>query len=342
MLDRLIGLSKDNSAEGRRELLHAVTDLFLLDEAPAGTAKQHYSDIAVQALRSVGDDDRAAYARRVAGESTLPRSLASKLANDPVIAVASVVLKLSPVLTDADLAAVAVTHSAQHLVAIAQRATLSETVTDVLVQRGDRNVLRTVSGNDGARFSEKGMTDLLDRSEGDEQIVGNLTRRESQLTPVQVVRLQRIASQVAAAPNAALANAQPYTPERRQAQERRFEVRLLVADIQKGNRSLDEVVELLAEEDRAFDLAQVLSATAGVPNVQCLKVLLDADVTGIAVACRAVGLGHDAFKAVLALRASRLDLSSRQVERDAAIYVDLPEEVAERTMRFLQVRASVS
>ncbi|HEY8381994.1 MAG TPA: DUF2336 domain-containing protein [Microvirga sp.] len=342
MLDRLIGLSKDSSATGRRELLNAVTDLFLVEPAPTEIVKEHYSDIAVQALNQVTERDRADYATRVAAEKTLPRTIATTLAADPAAAVASVVLRLSPVLTDADLAAVAVTHSAQHLLAIAQRTSLSETVTDVLVQRGDRAVLRTVSGNDGARFSQRGMTGLLDRSEGDETIVENLVRRSHQLTPDQAIRLQRIADQVGSAPPAdGLAGAKPFTMERRQAQERRLEVKLLIADVQRGLKTVSDVIELLANDDRAFDLAQVVSVFAGIPNVQCLKVLLEPDVSGIAVACRSIGLTPAAFRSVLQLRAARLNQSGRQVEQDAQTYTTLPGEVAERTMRFLQVRSKV-
>jgi hypothetical protein len=342
MLDRLIGLSRDTSAEGRRELLHAVTDLFLVESEPSETVREHYSDIAVEALGRVHEGDRAAYASRVAGEATLPRSVATRLAGDPAIAVASIVLKLSPVLTDADLAAVAVTHSAQHLLAIAQRATLSETVTDVLVQRGDRAVLRTVSGNDGARFSPRGISGLIDRSDGDEQIIVNLVKRTDQLTPEHASRVQRIAGQIGALQGGALDGAQPFTPERRQAQERRFEVRLLIADVQKGLRTVSEVVETLAAEDRAFDLAQVVSVVAGIENVQCLKALLEPDASGIAVACRNIGITAEAFRAVLSLRASRLHQSEYQVDKDALMYDSLPSEVADRTMRFLQVRSKVS
>jgi uncharacterized protein (DUF2336 family) len=341
MLDRLISLSKDSSAAGRRELLHAVTDLFLVEAEPNEAARDDYSHIALQALSHLDEGDRAAYATRVAAEPVVPRQVATRLANDPAAAVASVVLRLSPVLTDADLASVAVTHSAQHLVAIAQRATLSEKVTDILVERGDRAVLRTVSGNEGAKLSEQGLTGLIDRSTGDDQIFENLVRRTRQFTPEHAIRLQRIADQVTASAARDLADAQPFTQERKQAQERRLQVRLLVADIQKGLRSVSEVVEALCLDDRAFDLAQVASALSGIPSVQCLKVLLEPDASGIAVACRSIGVTPQAFRAVLDLRAARLGQSARQIERDLAVYRDLPAEVADRTLRFLSVRTKV-
>jgi uncharacterized protein (DUF2336 family) len=341
MLDRLISLSKDPSATGRRELLHAVTDLFLVEPEPNDAAKDDYSHIALQTLGHLGEGDRAAYAKRIAAENTMPRQVATKLANDPAAAVATVVLRLSPVLTDADLAAVAVTHSTQHLLAISQRTSISEKVTDILVQRGDRDVLQTVSGNDGAKLSDRGLSGLLERSAGDDRIFENLVRRTSQFTPEQGIRLQRIADQVTASAARDLAEATPFTVERKQAQERRLEVKLLVADIEKGRRSPSEVVEMLAADDRAFDLAQVVSAISGVPSVQCLKVLLDPESTGIAVACRSIGVSPEAFRAVLDLRAARLGRSGKQLDKEVAAYADLPAEIADRTLRFLSVRSKV-
>jgi uncharacterized protein (DUF2336 family) len=44
---------------------------------------------------------------------------------------------------------------------------LPEPVTDVLVTRGDRDVARSVTANDGARFSEAGFLNLIKRSEND-------------------------------------------------------------------------------------------------------------------------------------------------------------------------------
>ena len=69
------------------------------------------------------------------------------------------------------------------MIAIAGRATLSENVTEVLVRHGNREVLLTVSQNDGARFSHDGVSGLLDRAVGDKQILASLARRKHEFTP---------------------------------------------------------------------------------------------------------------------------------------------------------------
>ena len=59
----------------------------------------------------------------------------------------------------------------------------------------------------------------------------------------------------------------------RKARERRLEVRLLIADLKDGKRTIDDVVELLVRDDRAFDLAQVVSSFSDIPNTQALRAL---------------------------------------------------------------------
>ena len=335
MLEQLARLSRDSSAEGRRTLLNAVTDLFLVEEQPSDTLQDHYSAIASDALGRIGLDDRSSYAQRVASSPNLPRTVATRLARDPEAAVASVVLSLSPVLTDADLASIAVTHSPQHLLAIAGRPLLSANVTDVLVDRGDEAVLRKVSENAGAEFSDAGMAGLVRHAESDHVLLETLVRRK-QNAHDHAERLQRIAHELM--PPTGMDSPVPFTAERRQAQARKLELRVLVAEVRSGARQVDEVVHLLSSEDRAFDLAQLIGAVSGIPDAQVLKALLEFDVSGIAVACRSIGLGEAAFRALLALRRTRLRQSQAQVNQDAVAFDELPNDVSERAMRFLQVR----
>jgi uncharacterized protein (DUF2336 family) len=62
----------------------------------------------------------------------------------------------SPLLDDPTLVDIARGRGQEHLAAISGRATLSPSVTDVIVRRGDRDVVRNVAANAGAQFSEYG------------------------------------------------------------------------------------------------------------------------------------------------------------------------------------------
>ncbi|RXT19286.1 MULTISPECIES: DUF2336 domain-containing protein [unclassified Bosea (in: a-proteobacteria)] len=338
MLQSLSRMPAEMSSESRRKLLNAVTDLFLLDADPSEESREHYGDIALRSLPHLDAESRREYADSVAETATLPHPVAMSLANDTNSEVARLVLRLSPVLTDTDLAAIAISQTQEHLAAIAERARLSEGVTDILVERGDSTVLRSVSGNEGAQFSDHGFDRLLQRG-GDDAAVGDALARRSDLSPQRAERVLRIVEQMS--DPAAEASSHQATMMARQARQQRREVRLLIADLQAGARSLDEVVTMLAEEDRAFHLAQVIATRADVSNEQALRVLMQRDVSGIAVLARTLELGKDTFHAVLLLRGRRLYFKAKDIEDDLKAYEQLDMATAERTMRFLRLKTKL-
>jgi len=339
MLQTLTRMPAEMSSDSRRKLLNAVTDLFLLDADPSEESQEHYGDIALRSLPHLDAEGRREYADSVAETPTLPRPVAMSLANDSDSEVARLVLRLSPVLTDTDLAAIAVSQTQAHLAAIAERARLSEGVTDILVERGDSTVLRSVSGNEGAQFSDHGFDRLLQRGGGD-AAVGDALARRSDLSPQRAERVLRIVEQMSDPGGEATSH--QTTMMARQARQQRREVRLLIADLQTGARSLDEVVTMLAEEDRAFHLAQVIATRADVTTEQALRVLMQRDVSGIAVLARTLELGKDTFHAALQLRGRRLYFKAKDIEDDLKNYVQLDLATAERTMRFLRLKTKVA
>ena len=68
--------------------------------------------------------------------------------------------------------------SQAHLLAISQRRSITEDVTDVLVERGDREVINSVARNHGARFSGAGFLHMVKRAEGDSILAENLGLRK--------------------------------------------------------------------------------------------------------------------------------------------------------------------
>ena len=86
-------------------------------------------------------------------------------------------LSLSPRLQNDDLVAIANSQSQAHLYAISNRRGLDEPVTDVLVRRGDRNVVRTVANNADARLSENGFSSLVRKAETDGDLAEAVAQR---------------------------------------------------------------------------------------------------------------------------------------------------------------------
>jgi len=107
----------------------------------------------------------------------LPREIALKLAQD-IEAVAIPVLQDSPVFTDEDLIELVLAVTAAKQAAIANRDTLSITLTEVISEHGAVEAVRAASRNEGAEFSDKAFDDTIRRFGQDEIVQTGLIKRE--------------------------------------------------------------------------------------------------------------------------------------------------------------------
>ena len=83
----------------------------------------------------------------------------------------------SPRLCEADLIENATTRSQDHLYAIAQRLKLSEAVTDVLIARGNRRVVRRTARNKGAHLSLAGYQRVVEFARRDRKLAMTVAER---------------------------------------------------------------------------------------------------------------------------------------------------------------------
>jgi uncharacterized protein (DUF2336 family) len=121
---------------------------------------------------------RAELATRLARVDIAPINIIHKLAFDDSIDVAGPVLRESERLDAETLVANAQTKSQSHLLAISKRKSLEHVVTDVLVTRGNQEVVTSVANNQGARFSGFGFLHMIKRAEGDSILAEQLGLRE--------------------------------------------------------------------------------------------------------------------------------------------------------------------
>lgn len=120
---------------------------------------------------------RAQLAKRLARFDNAPVNIIHKLAFDDSIEVAGPILQESERLEPYALVANVCIKSQSHLLAISKRKTLEERVTDVLVTRGNREVVNSVATNNGAHFSEFGFLHMIQRAEGDSILAEHLGLR---------------------------------------------------------------------------------------------------------------------------------------------------------------------
>jgi uncharacterized protein (DUF2336 family) len=165
------------TTEGRQRALWYATDVLI-----AG----HYTDDEIWMFgeiiglleRDIAVAARAQLAKRLARVDNAPTAVIKKLAFDDSIEVAGPVLSQSERLDRRALVDNAKSKSQLHLLAISQRKSISEDVTDVLVTRGNKEVVRSIAKNDGARFSDSGILHMIKRSESDSILVEQLGRRK--------------------------------------------------------------------------------------------------------------------------------------------------------------------
>ena len=165
------------TAESRARALWHATDLLI-----AG----RYSDDEIwtfgEVIGRLADEievaARAQLARRLAGFARAPVNIIHKLAFDEEIEVAGPILRESERLEAYALVANVCIKSQSHLLAISKRNSLEEAVTDVLVTRGDQEVVKSVATNNGARFSEFGFLHMIQRAEGDSILAEHLGLRQ--------------------------------------------------------------------------------------------------------------------------------------------------------------------
>lgn len=167
------------STERRESILQNLAALFA-DYAPRlGTDHVHAFDMVMLHLaRSMEVAARGDLSRRLAPIANAPPLLIRDLAFDPAAAVSVPTLEAALLLTLDDLTAIARVCGQPQLLALTRRKTLIALLTDIIVERGDAVVSRSVAGNPGARFSLDGYRQLFGRSQSDPELAARLRLRD--------------------------------------------------------------------------------------------------------------------------------------------------------------------
>jgi uncharacterized protein (DUF2336 family) len=167
LLPELEDVVQHGSAEKRAETLRRITTLFL-DGAPSFNAEHValFDDVIGCLIEEIEAKALAELARRIAPLANAPAGVVSALARNDDIAVAGPVLKQARI-ADPDLMYIAENKSQAHLLAMSTRLGISEALSDILVERGDREVARSIANNKHAQLSDSAFTKLVKRAEQD-------------------------------------------------------------------------------------------------------------------------------------------------------------------------------
>jgi uncharacterized protein (DUF2336 family) len=185
-LDEIV---RNGDPERRAEAARRIADLFFEDAAHLRPSHvDMFDEILIDLVPHAELITRAELAERLSLLGNAPRVLVNRLARENEILVAGPILRRSPVIDEESLLEIARVKGQGHLLAMSERPKLSTDLTDVIVQRGDRDVIRRTAGNAGALFSESGYTELIKRASYD----GVLTLTVGQRADLSDVRLKQL------------------------------------------------------------------------------------------------------------------------------------------------------
>ncbi|MCA1456113.1 DUF2336 domain-containing protein [Bradyrhizobium sp. BRP22] len=173
----------------RAEAARRIGELFL--QGAAGFSTDHidlFDGVLTSLVPHAERAARAELAERLSLLSKGPRTLIGQLAREDEIAIAGPLLRRSPVIDEQVLVEIARAKGQEHLLAMAERPKLSADLTDVIVRRGDRDVVRRAAGNAGAEFSRGGYSTLIRRANQDSVLTLAVGQR-ADLSPEQLKTL---------------------------------------------------------------------------------------------------------------------------------------------------------
>jgi len=351
LIDELEAALSSGTNSRRIEMLTRITDLFVggatrYSEEQIGI----FDDVMVRLVSTIEAKARAKLSHRLAAIANAPANVIHMLAFDDDIDVAQPVLQQSERLDDPTLVVSATTKSQQHLFAISLRRSLSEAVTDVLVERGDRDVVHSVVKNAGARFSDAGFRMLVDRSTGDDDLATIVGKRSDIPRPHFLVLLEKASSAV----RALLASENPDASSaidgvvaevvggiRDDARNSSPDFAAAQAAVERQNRlrRIGEAEIYQYARDRKFEETAIsLSLMCDTPIDVVERALLDPGAEIVLILAKVAGLSATTTKAILLLRAADRGMSAKDLDQALASFNRLQPDTARRVLGFFRTR----
>jgi uncharacterized protein (DUF2336 family) len=349
LIPELEDVIQHGSPERRILTLQRITALFL--DGASRFNEDHirlFDDILSRLIEEIEAKALGELSQRLAPVGNAPVKVVRTLAKDDDISVAGPVLQQSQRIADNDLVDIAQTKSQAHLLAISNRIGIAEPVTDVLVKRGDRNVVRSVAQNQDARLSDLSFTTLVDQAEADGVLAEKVGLRpdippkmfrDLLLRATEVVQQRLLAAakpetrseiqSVLAKVSGEVAKAGPrdYTAARRAVEALRLQ----------GKLNEEKLVEF-AKAGQFEETVATLSLLCQVPIEVVDRLLGGERPDPVLILCKSAGWGWATAKVVIAVRPGQKVTSSQGLDSAYSNFERLSAATAQRVMRFWQAR----
>jgi uncharacterized protein (DUF2336 family) len=263
-------------------------------------------------------------------------------------------LTSSPRLDDDALTEIARSKGQEHLLAISRRATLSSQVTDVLVDRGNQDVIESTALNTGAAFSDHGFERLVERAEGQDNLAIAVGRR-SDIPRHHILALMAKASdKVRAVMQAEFSAATAAVTEavetaairvhRQSTNSSEILAAMQLARDLNDRKLLDESrIADFARNDRFEDTCAAIGCLANMAYAEMEAVMVEDRAEGVMVIAKVIGFSWANLKSILDMRSRLLGQTIADEALSRASYERLRPTTAQQVLRFQKMeRASAT
>jgi hypothetical protein len=226
-------------------------------------------------------------------------------------------------------------------------------VTDVIVDRGERKVIRKLANNASARFSDAGYSGIVARAEADDELTEILGLRID--LPLKFLRdLLRGATDAVRARLAAIAPAELQEEINRvlksvagaagedASSERDFSrAEALVKLLNEHNELDDAAIIKFAGARKIEEVAASLAVLNNVATAMMVRLLEGPRSDLILIPCKSAGLSWLAVETILSKRPLQQPIPEQTLQLARKDYGKLSTETAQRTLRFWLVRNKI-
>ena len=351
LIDEVQDATLSRSTKRQLRALTRITDLFLAGSVSHSRQQiELFGEVFKILVAAIELKTRIKLANRFATAPNAPAGLVRAFAFDDDIAVAAPVLSQSTALSESDLVTSAQTQSQGHLYAIARRRTINETITEILIRRGETTVVHAVAQNAGARISENGFRELVERSARDSDLALHVGRRRD-IPRHHFLKLIEIASAsvrskiVATNPEFAALVPGALTEV---IDEINDELRNGSADHAKAKRKVkrrqywrelgNEDVQAAARQQDFERAVMALSILAGCRIEIAERAMLNVNPGPIEVVAKAAGCSWTTVKALLLMSAADRKMSKLDLDRACEHFERLETQTAKRVLEFHEKR----
>src|ERR1700676_5257066 len=293
---------------------------------------------------------RAELAERLSVLANAPRILVGHLAREDEIVIAGPLLRRSPVVDEGVLIEIARMKGQGHLLAMSERQRLSPDLTDVIVRRGDRDVVRRTAANAGALFSPGGYSALIKRAGKDAVLTRAVGQRDDlsdqllkELLAGSIVR-RRLFETVNLSRQAAISRALNEisgVAERPESRRDFAPAQRAILALHRAGELNEAVLLGFAKDYRYEESVAALSAMSGVKIATLDRLMAGDRHDPVLIVGKAIGLAWVTVRALILLRLGPARMPSPvDIEDVRSNFVRLMPSTAERVVSLWRTRQS--